>query len=178
MVWDREGYLAEERTQLEDKDVYQELKRSIKGPLEKIIKSNLQKVRNRKDISDVTLYYFLVNNSKLGRFYLLLKIHKMPNNVTGMLVISDSGYYTENILAFLEYHIKPVAPKTKSHIKDTNNFSRKLNILPFLPEAIILCTIDLVGLYPNITHEGELVKMRKTFDTREGKAIDRMPFEK
>ena len=46
---------------------------NIAGPLEKIIKG-VQKVRNRKDISDKTLDYFLVNNPKLGRFYLLPKI--------------------------------------------------------------------------------------------------------
>ena len=44
--------------------------------IEKIIKSFLRKVRNRKDISDETSDYFLVNNPKLGRFYLLPKIHK------------------------------------------------------------------------------------------------------
>ena len=71
VVWDREDYLAEARTQLKDKDVYQELKGNIAGPLGQIIKSVLQKVRNRKDVSDETLDYFLVNNPKLGRFYLL-----------------------------------------------------------------------------------------------------------
>ena len=57
-VWDREDYLAEARTQLKDKDVYQELKENTEGPLEKIIKSVLRKVRDRKDISDETLDYF------------------------------------------------------------------------------------------------------------------------
>ena len=37
VVWDREDYLTEARTQLKDKDVYQELKGNIVGPLEKII---------------------------------------------------------------------------------------------------------------------------------------------
>ena len=35
-----------------------------------VIKSVLKKARNRGD-SDKTLHYFLVNNPKLGRFYLL-----------------------------------------------------------------------------------------------------------
>ena len=68
VVWDRQDYLAEARTQLKDKDLHQELKGNIVGPLEKIIKSVLRKVRNRKDISDETLDYFLVNNPKLGLF--------------------------------------------------------------------------------------------------------------
>ena len=113
VVWDREDYLTEGRTQLKDKGIYQELKGNIVGALEKIIKSVLRKVRNRKNISDQTLDYFLVNNPELGRFYLLLKIHKRLHNVPGKPVISSSGYYNKNISAFLEYHLKPIAQKIK-----------------------------------------------------------------
>ena len=109
-------------------------------------------MRNRKDISDETLDYYLVNNTKLGRFYLLPKIHKRLYNVPDRPVISNSGYYTENMSAFIEYHLKPIAQKVKSYIKDTNGFLRKLDALPSLPEDIILFTIDVVGLYPNIPH--------------------------
>ena len=40
-----------------------------------------------------------------------------------------------------------------------------------MPEDIILCTIDVVGLYPNIPHEDGLLAMRKTLDAREGKTV-------
>lgn len=82
----------------------------------------------------------------------------MLDNLTGRPVIFNS-----------KYHIKPIVPTFKSCIKDTNNFSRKLYTLPFLPEAIILCTIDLVGLYPNISHEGGMVTMRKAFDAEKAR---------
>ena len=85
----------------------------------------------------------------------------------------NSGYYTENILTFLEYHLKPIAQKVKSYIKDTNDILRKLDALPSLPEDIILCTIDVVGLYPNIPHEDGLVAMRKVLDAREDKTVSR-----
>ena len=130
VVWDREDYLAEARTQLKDKDVYQELKGNI----------------------DETLDYFLVNNPKLGRFYLLPKIHKRLHNVPGRPVISNSGYYTENMSAFLEYHFKSIAQKIKSDIKNTNDFLRKFDALPSLLEDIVLCTIDVLGPNPNIPH--------------------------
>ena len=87
---------------------------------------------NRKDISDETLDYFLVNNPKLGRFYLLPKIHKSLHNVPCRPVISNSGYYTENMSAFLEYYLKPIAQEIKSYIRDTNDFLRKLDALPSL----------------------------------------------
>ena len=63
--------------------------------------------------------------------------------------MSNFGYYTKNISDILEYHLKLIAQKVKSYIKDTNDFLRKLDVLPSLPEDIILFTIDVVGLCPN-----------------------------
>ena len=97
VAWDRDDYLRESKNQLNDKNVYKELSGNAEGPLEKVIKTVLKKIRDRRDISDNTLDYFLFNNPKLGRFYLLPKIHKWLQNVPGWPVISNSGYYAENI---------------------------------------------------------------------------------
>ena len=59
----------------------------------------------------------------------------------------------------------------KSYIKDTNDFLRKLSNLPSLPEDVILCTIDVVGLYPNIQHEGGLAAIKEALDKRDDKSI-------
>ena len=67
----------------------------------RIIKSVLRKRSNRDDINDETLDYFLVNKPKLGRFYLLPKIHKRLLNVPGRPVIFNSNYFTENYFLFL-----------------------------------------------------------------------------
>ena len=40
----------------------------------------------------------------------------------------------------------------------------KLCSLPKLPDNIILCTVDVVGLYPNIPHEEGLSAIRKRGD--------------
>ena len=112
-----------------------------------------------------------MNNPKLGRFYLLPKIHKRLHNVPGRPVISSSGYYTENISSFLDFHLKPLAQKVKSYIQDTNDFLKKIANLPPLPDDLILCTIDAVGLYPNIPHKEGLIAIRKALDTRKDKTI-------
>ena len=129
------------------------------------------KIRNRRDISDETLDYFLVNNPKLGRFYLLPKIHRRLHNVPGRPVISNSRFYTENLSAFVEHHLKPLAQKVKSYVKDTNYFLRKIANLPPLPEDLFFCTIDVVGLYPNIPHDEGLKAVRNALDSREDKTI-------
>ena len=71
---------------------------------------------------------------------------------------------------FLDFHLKPLAQKVKSYIQDTNDFLKKIANLPPLPDDLILCTIDVVGLYPNMPHEG-LITIRKALDTRKDKTI-------
>ena len=64
-----------------------------------------------------------------------------------------------------------MAQKVKSYIKGTNYFFRKIVSLPLLPDDIILCIIDVVGLYPNIPHDEGLIALRKSSESREDKAI-------
>ena len=91
--------------------------------------------------------------------------------VPGRPVISNSGYYTENISSFLDHHLQPLAQAVKSYIKDTNEFLKKLRSLPKLPDDIILCTMDVLGLYPNIPHEEGLSALRKRLETRKEKYV-------
>ena len=81
VVWDRKSYLKEAKNQLNDKNVYKKLTGDVQGPLENVNNTVLNKVRDRRDIGNNTLDYFLVNNPKLGRFYLLPKMHNRLQNV-------------------------------------------------------------------------------------------------
>ena len=69
VVWDRMDYLGEGKSQFSDKEVYRKLKNDAERRLMKVIKSVLRKIRDRGDIGEETLDFFLVNNPKLGRFY-------------------------------------------------------------------------------------------------------------
>ena len=122
-----------------------------------VIKSVLRKIRNRGGISFETLDYFFVINYKLGRFYLHLKIPKRLHNVPGRPAIFNSSYVTDKISSFLDFHLEPLSQKVKSYIQDTKDFLKKIANLPPLPDDLILCTIDIVDLYPNISHEERLI---------------------
>ena len=113
----------------------------------------LEKIRIWRDLSNDTLNYFLVKNPKFSRFYLLLKIPKRLHNVPRRTVISNCGFYTENISSFLDHHLQRVAQKVNSFMKDTNHVLQKIKSLGQLPEGAILCTIDVVGFFPNIPNE-------------------------
>ena len=73
--------------------------------------------------------------------------------------------------SFIEYHLRPLAQNVKPYIKNTNDFLCKLANLPPLPDDVILCTIDVVGLYPNIPHDERLIAMWKAQDLRKDERI-------
>ena len=58
-----------------------------------------------------------------------------------------------------------------SFIKDTNHFLRKIKSLGQFDEGAILCTIDFIGLYPNIPLEEDLASLRKFLDARTEKKV-------
>ena len=60
--------------------------------------------------------YFLVKESLFARLYLLSKIRERLHDVPGRPVISNSGYYTENISSVLDYHLQPLAQNIKSYM--------------------------------------------------------------
>ena len=71
----------------------------------------------------------------------------------------------------MDFHLQPLSKNIKSYIQDTNDFLKKLQGLPKLPDDAILCTIDVVGLYPNIPHDEGLAAIRKALDDRDDKSV-------
>ena len=86
-------------------------------------------------------------------------------------MISNCGFYTENKSAFLDHQLKPIAMQVKSCIKDNNDFLKKLRDLPDLPEESVICTIDVVGLYPSIPNEESLRFLRNVLEKRSNKNV-------
>ena len=117
-----------------------------------IILNTLEKIRKRGDVRIDTLNYFLIKDAKFARFYLLPKIHKRLYNLPGRPVISNCGYFTENISSFLDFHLQPIPKKVKSYIKHTNDFLKKLHSPTNLPGSSLLC---------NILHDEGLFALRK-----------------
>ena len=68
----------------------------------------------------------------MGRFYLLPKIHKKLENVSGCLVIWNCGTATQRISEFFNFHFQPLVTKVPSIIKDPTDFLCKLKELGFI----------------------------------------------
>ena len=163
MVWDREHYIKEAEKQLGYSDVYEKVPDDLESLISTIHRT-IEKIKKRGDFKKETIKYFEVEEPIFPRFYQLPKRHKRLNNVPGRSVTSNCGYYMQIISAFLDFHLQPLAQAVKSYIKDTNDFLNKLHSLPKLPGNIILCTVDVVGLYPNTPHKEGLSALRKRLD--------------
>ena len=72
---------------------------------------------NRKEISNKVRDHRLMKNPQLGRFYLLPKIHKRTSNVPGRPVISNNGIASENISAFLDFHLKKYSSNNTTYFR-------------------------------------------------------------
>ena len=171
VVWDREDHISEANRQLDDRQVYEEIEVNPTVELGKTINSRVKQLGEEDPGLEEVTDYFKVNDSKLGRLYLLPKIHKGLTSVKGRPVISNCGTITENISEYLDHHLNPSVSQSRSYIKDTNHFLSRLSKLGKIPEGAILCTVDVVGLYPSIPHGEGLEAIREALDRRENPGV-------
>ena len=61
--------------------------------------------------------------------------------------------------------------QSRSCVKDTNHFLSRLSKLGKIPEGALLCTVDIVGLYPSIPHGEGLEAIREVLDRRENPGV-------
>ena len=70
VVWDREDYLQEASKQLGEAITYEKVIGDCVSPLISTVKKYLLEINKKGDISEETLDYFLVENPRLGLFYM------------------------------------------------------------------------------------------------------------
>ena len=91
---------------------------------------------------------------------MLPKIHK--KNVPGRLICSSVNHPRSRISKFVDEHIKQYVPQTKSHIRDTQDFIKKIRSLGPIPEGAILCTLAVSSLNTNIPNQEGISDPTKT----------------
>ena len=117
--------MKESYKQLKDKEVQEQVPNNSSIFVITIMKA-LDKICLWGDFSKGTLSFFLVQDPKFERFYLLPIIHKWLLDVSWKQTISDCVYYTGNISSFSDYHLQTLTQKVKLYIKDTNGFLNKI----------------------------------------------------
>ena len=109
----------------------------------------------------------LADDKEAAKFYCTFKVHKRHEPMTApppRPIVSGSGSATENIAAFVEYHIKDISKEHQSYLQDTPDFLRyieNVNQGSGLEDDQILVTWDVVGLYNNILHDEGLESLQE-----------------
>ena len=62
------------------------------------------------------------------------------------------------------FHLQPIIRTLPYIIKDTTDYLCKLRQLGDIPENAILCSVDVVGLYPHISHGERLNCMKEIIE--------------
>ena len=108
---------------------------------------------NRKELNNNNLNNnnLLTKKLEVHRFYLLPKINKRTSNVSVRPVISNDRTATENISAFLDFHLINVVSTIPHILEDTGDFLQRLNQIGDISQNAFLVSFDVVGLYPHNT---------------------------
>ena len=108
-------------------------------------------------ITEKELKYFTYECQKatnLGKMYLL-------PNLAGRPVISNCVTPTDKVSEFLDFQLKPVMQSSKSYIKDSDDFIRKIRDIQYIPSNAVLA--DVIELYPSIPHDSGLKPLKNIF---------------
>lgn len=158
-TWD---YINEGLRQLDDTCFYRCITKNPTPKTTYEIHKFLNFLKERKLLPAEHITFLTPQNSRTPIFYLLPKIHK-PNN-PGRPIVSACDSPTENLSAYVDSFIKPMAQCVKSYIKDTNDFLPKLTeIGSILPDSNLV-TIDVTSLYTNIPHRDGILAVKEVLE--------------
>ena len=145
---------------------YQRLKKDPTPDHQSKIRAVVRSLQDKGSINQRTAQDLVETKVKAAHFYILPKIHKSLDNPPGRPIVSSNQCPTERISPIVDLHLKPLVSALPSYIRDTKDFLFKLESLLPLPPGAILFTMDVVGLYTNIPHDGGLTACEQVLQGR------------
>ena len=100
---------------------------------------------HRSELNDL-----VTTDARTPQFYVLPKIHKeydatLPIGYPGRPIVSACNSRTENISGFMDEILQPHVKSLDSYVKDTADFLRKLQNVPYVPKKALLVTLDVTS---------------------------------
>ena len=117
-----------------------------------VLSKNFRKIYRLENVRANVLKWLLQtpNPPRIPVFYTLTKIHK-PTPV-GRPIISANDGPTEQMSAFVDSLLQPIAKSQQSYLKDTTDFINFIETTE-LPEETFLVSLDVTSLYTNIPQQ-------------------------
>ena len=167
VIQDRQEYIDTGLEHLSDKNTYSELEEDQTKQVAEEVTQTVRGMYQEGHIDKPTAEYLLPPPMvRTQEMYFLKKIHKNPP--TARPIVSGCDGPTENISAYLDHWLQPLAKSLPSYIKDTKEFIKYIESTK-LPKDCILCTLDVSSLYTNIPTEDGIYAALQAIENWENK---------
>ena len=167
VVQDTDDYIKEAERQLNNPLHYKLLAKDTSAQIAKESNKIVKDLHKKGFINDKTKDWAITNEGEVSchRFYTLPKIHKSLTDTPGRPIVSGVNGPTEKLSKLVDSWLQDTVQKVPSYIKDTTDMLNKVeewnNRFGPFPDTTKLVTIDVVGLYTNIPHDGTLSAVRE-----------------
>ncbi len=142
-------------------------KRLNNNPLNETKSKIIESLTNLRDNGHISSRLFNQiypkDNSKLGKFKILAKLHKKKFGIRP--IINSIGHPTEGLSKFIDLFLQPYIQNSESYIKDSQNVLQNCEKLK-VKENYFLYSCDFESLYTNINTEEAIRLISKYFETR------------
>jgi hypothetical protein len=170
VVIGKEDYIAKMDGQLNNTQHYNRLEENPTDRHLDKVKTWSSKWLLKRQITDEIANWVVNEDARPGTAFGNVKTHKKDNPVR--LITSCCGTAIENLSAFTEHYLKPLASGLPSFVRDTTDLLNRidsLNRLGPLPDNTILVSWDVVGMFPNIDNNLGLTAVKKALNSRKTK---------
>ena len=167
VIMDKNDYITKMDGQLNNPLHYQRLEQDPTNFHLDKVKTWASKWLGKRQIPEDIATWVVNEEAKAGTAFGNVKTHKKDNPVR--LITSCCGTAIENLSAFTEFYLKPLASGLPSFVRDTTDLLNRIDRLNRsgpLPDSTILVSWDVVGMFPNIDNNLGLTAVKKALNTR------------
>ncbi len=165
VIMDKDLYTQICSTLLSDTKFYKKTDEDLTNKHNIEVGKIIQQMVTSGSITEKVAKYLHNPDPRTARFYILPKIHKNKWPPPGRPIVSATNSPTERISGFVDHFLQPFVCTLPAYIQDTNDFLRKIESQPSLPENAIIASLDVVQLYTNILTKEALSVARSTLAT-------------
>lgn len=175
----KSDYINEGERQLQS-IYYTEISNFDLSQLQEQIFAKVIKMHNEGCLDKIT-HQFLCDTKyhpKIGRLYLLPKIHKLDKQAFDLIkdngfctenifppcrpIISQNGSPTERISQYVDYFLIPIVNTHATYIRDSSDFILMMEGLT-LPDDCLLVSYDVTSMYTNVQFEELITAVEKAY---------------
>ncbi|KAK3086137.1 hypothetical protein FSP39_014058 [Pinctada imbricata] len=179
VVMNKSDYINEGERQLQS-IYYTEISNFDLSQLQEKILAKVIKMHNEGRLDKIT-HQFLCDTKyhpKIGRLYLLPKIHKLDKQAFELIkdngfctenifpscrpIISQNGSPTERISQYVDYFLIPIVNTHATYFRDSSDFILMMEGLT-LPDDCLLVSYDVTSMYTNVQFEELITAVEKAY---------------